>query len=124
VRGCDTIFVRAAQWRVQLPMGWSSYGNVKAVTFYLLGHTFNGEQLFATIEQQIILTFTSEHEIGFYIMNNFPISCNDLGLSFNLTFPLNEKSIEESIEHFNNKIVCYGGPHASNFSGSIYHYLL
>lgn len=104
-------------------MGWLSYGNVKAVTFYLLRHTFNGEQLIATIEKQI--TFTSEHEIGFYIMNNYyPINYNNLGLGYKLAFPLNEKNIVESIEHFNNKIVCCGGPHASNFSGSIYHYIL
>ncbi|XP_022166328.1 uncharacterized protein LOC111030905 isoform X2 [Myzus persicae] len=100
---------------LKLPMVWLSYGNVKAVTFYLLRHTFNGEQLIATIEKQI--TFTSEHEIGFYIMNNYPINYNNLGLGYKLAFPLNEKNIVESIEHFNNKIVCCGGPHASNFSG-------
>jgi len=94
---------------------------VKAVTFYLLRHAFNGEQLIAIIEKQI--TFTSEHEIGFYIKNNYPIKYNDLGLGFELIFPLNEKKFVESIQHFNNKVVCCGGPHASNFSG-IYHYLL
>jgi len=52
-------------------MGWLSYGNVKAVTFYLLIHAFNGEQLIAIIEKQI--TLTSEHEIGFYIKNNYLI---------------------------------------------------
>jgi len=30
-------------------MSWLLYGNVKAVTFYLLRHTFNGEKLIATI---------------------------------------------------------------------------
>jgi len=103
-------------------MGWLSYGNVKAVTFYLLIYTFNGEQLIPTIEKQI--TFTSEHEIGFYIMNNYPINYNNLGLDYKLAFPLDEKNIVESIEHFNNKIVCGSGPRVSNFSGSIYHYIL
>lgn len=87
------------------------------MTFYSVKHTYNNiQKLISVIDKQI--TITSELEIGFYVLNNYEIKCDDIGLESKLTFPLIIKDFEKLIENFNKKVVCYGGPNATNFPGT------
>lgn len=87
------------------------------MTFYSIQHTNNNiQKLISVIDKQI--TITSELEIGFYVLNNYEIKYDDIGLDTKLTFPLIIKDFEKLIENFNKKVICYGGPNASNFPGN------
>lgn len=102
---------------MRLPLSWLSYGTEKVVTFYSMKHTCNDSQnSIAFIEKQI--TITSEQDIRFYVFNNYEVKYEDIIPNSILKFPFNVKDFEKSIEHFNAKVICDGGPNESNFPGT------
>lgn len=98
-----------------LPACWVSYKTEKAVTFYLPKYQANHDKLELIIEKQIV--FNKNLDIDFYV-NKKRIEPELLELN-KLEYPLNLNLITETIECFDSKKVCQGGPSVHNFPGEL-----
>ncbi|KAL5244046.1 hypothetical protein ACI65C_011456 [Semiaphis heraclei] len=88
-----------------------SYKTEKAVTLYLPKYQANLDKLELKIERQIV--FNKNLNIDFYV-NQKRIKPEHLELN-NLEYPLNLNLILETIECFDSKKVCQGGPSVHSF---------
>lgn len=97
-----------------MPVGWILYHDVCMVSLYKLNKSSSNE-IKIIIEKQIVFQ-PSSLSISYYV-NQKREDPKMLGLK-QLTYPLDMIEIANTVQLFDTKFICQGGPSVINFPGT------
>lgn len=97
-----------------LPVGWMLYQDVCMVSLYKINKSSSNE-IKIIIEKQIVFQSSSTN-ISYYV-NQTRKDSAILGLK-QLTYPLDMTEIANTVQLFDSKHICQGGPSVINFPGT------
>lgn len=97
-----------------LPVGWSLYHDGCIVALYKLIKFVEFNEAKIVIEKQIVFE-SSSLKVSYYV-NQKRRNPENLGLQ-QLTYPLDTLQITETLQLFEQKEICQGGPSIIHFSG-------